>query len=285
MKRRRGLVPLVTLILGAATAAAAQEPVLLRINPVVGQILRYRTDVEAWLTTQLLPQGDPALPTFRIALFTNRTATHPDSALVIFTDVTDSSRFEMPRIRDVQPQLAPAGDYMRGMRTETLVDPRGRSVSTRVVLAPAMPPDLPVLIRGMQSLALTGQRLSTFSYPEHPVRPGDTWTDSVTYDLGADQSVAPALVTGGGAGLATFRFERVEQRGAVRVAVLSATARISAGAQDVVASSTLFVTATAQMDIDMATGAVLRSQMEMSGPMATRLGTIPVRLRLVMQAR
>jgi hypothetical protein len=269
----------------AASAAAAQEPLQLRISPAVGQILHYRTDVDAWLNTQLLPQGDPALPTFRIALYTNRTATHPDSGMIIFTDVTDSSRFEMPRIRDVQPQLAPAGDYMRGMRTETLVDRRGRSVSTRVLTAPAMPQDLPVLIRGMQSLALTGQRLSTFSFPAFPIRPGDTWTDSVRYDLGADQSIAPALVTGGGAGLATFRFERIEQRGAVQVAVLTAAGRVSAGAQDVALSSTLIVSASAQMDVDVATGLVLRSQMDMQGPMATRLGTIPVRIRLVMQAR
>ena len=277
---------LTLLLLGcAASAAAAQEPLLLRINPAAGQIMHYRTDVDAWLNTPLLPQGDPALPTFRIALFTNRTATHPDSGMIIFTDVTDSSRFEMPRIRDVQPQLAASGDYMRGMRTETLVDQRGRSVSTRVLTAPAMPQDLPVLIRGMQSLALTGQRLSTFNFPDRAISPGDTWTDSVRYDLGGDQSIAPALVTGGGAGLANFRFERLEQRGAVQVAVLSATGRVSAGAQDVVASSTLVVSATAQMDIDVATGLVLRSQMDMQGPMASRLGTIPVRIRLVMQAR
>jgi len=30
---------------------------------------------------------------------------------------------------------------------------------------------------------------------------------------------------------------------------------------------------------------VVRSQMDMSGPMATRLGVIPVRIRLLMQAR
>jgi len=275
---------LLVLALGCGPSlVAAQAPVLLRINPATGQIIHYRTDVDAWLSTPLLPQGDPALPTFRIALFSNRTATQPDSGTVIFSDVTDSSRFEMPRIRDVQPQLAPSGDYMRGMRTETLVDQRGRSVSTRVLAAPAMPADLPVLIRGMQSLALAGQRLSTFSLPPFPVRPGDTWTDSVSYDLGADQSVAGAMVTGGGAGLADFRFVRLEQRGAVRVAVLTATGRVSAGAQDVVSSTTLFVSATAEMDVDVATGQVIRSQMELSGPMATRLGMIPVRLRLVMQ--
>ena len=105
------------------------------------------------------------------------------------------------------------------------------------------------------------------------------------YDLGADQSIAPALVTGGGAGLADFRFDRIEQRGTVRVAVLTATGRVSGGAQDVVASSTLFVSANAQMDVDVATGQVLRARMEMEGPMATRLGVFPVRISLVMQAR
>jgi len=258
---------------------------MLRVNPAPGQITRYRTDVDVWLTTQLLVQGDPALPTFRMAMFTNRTATHPDSAMVMFTDVTDSSRFEMPRIRDAQPQLASAGDYMRGMRSETLVDALGRSVSTRVVSAPAMPGDLPVLIRGMQSLAVAGQRLSTFSFPEHPIRPGDVWEDSVRYDLGADQSIAPALVTGGGAGLASFRFERLDQRGTQRVAVVSASGRVSGGAQDAATSTTMFVTATGELQVDVSTGLLVRSQLEMSGPMTTRLGTIPVRIRLVMQAR
>jgi hypothetical protein len=67
--------------------------------------LHDRTDVAAWLNTPLLPQGDPARPTFRIALFTSRAATHPDSGMIIFTDVTDSVRYDLGGDQSIAPAL------------------------------------------------------------------------------------------------------------------------------------------------------------------------------------
>lgn len=271
------------LLLGvAAASAAAQEPVLLRISPAAGgRPIRYRTEVETWLTSPSLAQGDAALPTFRLVLFTLRTAAVGDSGLV-FTEVTDSSAFDMPRLRSAQPQLATSGDFLRGMRTETRMDARGRSVTSRVIAAPNLTADL--LIRGMQSLAIAGLRLSTFSLPELPVGPGDTWTDSLRYELGTNQGLAGDIVTGGGAGQATFRFDRLERRGSARVALLSASGEVQmAGQAPSAATATAMTTATAQMELDVDTGRVLRSQAELSGPMATRLGIVPVRLRVTMR--
>lgn len=270
-------------LLGLASIVQAQEPVLLRLNPYGGlDTARFRTEVETWLSTPLLPQGDAALPTFRVGLYSTRIVTRNDS-VVVFADLTDSSRFDMPRIRDVQPQLATSGDFLRGLRTETRLDPRGRTLSTRITAAPGVPSDLPVLIRGMQSLAIAGLRLSTLSLPGEPVSPGDMWTDSVRFDLGADAGLAPSFITGGGAGLATFRFDALEMRAGARVAILTAVAQINIAGQDPGAATSAMLAATARMEVLVETGRVIRSLVEMSGPMASRVGTIPVRLRLSMQ--
>jgi len=278
----RGAAAWLLLGLAATPAWAQQAPILLRLKPSSGSV-KYRTDVDAWFTAVALSQGDPALPTVRIAVWATRTTTSDDSGRVVYTDVVDSSRFDLPRIRDVQPQLAPTSDLLRGMRIQTRTDPLGRGVTTRVLVAPNLPPDLPVLIRGAQGLAITGLRLATFSLPAAPARAGDTWTDSLRYQLGADRDLRNMLLTGGGVGEATFRLDRVESRGAARVAVVSAAGQVIAAAQDAATASTMVVSTTSEGELDVDSGRLLRARTEMSGPMATRLGIIPVRLVMVTQ--
>jgi hypothetical protein len=59
---------------------------------------------------------------------------------------------------------------------------------------------------------------------------------------------------------------------------------VNAGAQEPGQAATLLVTASGQMDFNVDTGTLLRAQMDLSGPMATRIGLIPVRIRMAMQA-
>ncbi|HEY2805101.1 MAG TPA: hypothetical protein VGI92_04505, partial [Gemmatimonadales bacterium] len=59
------------LLLGlAATAARAQQaPVQLRYSTAGGRSLRYRTDVDAWLRSPMIPSVDTVQPTVRITLY------------------------------------------------------------------------------------------------------------------------------------------------------------------------------------------------------------------------
>jgi hypothetical protein len=282
-----GRSPLILLLGLAARAAPAQQPAVpLRYSSAAGLTTRYRTEVDAWLRSPMFPVADTSQPTVHITLFTRRAITAPDSVgRLVFSDYTDSSRSDMPAIRALQPQMVQPGDFLRGMRTMTTMDERGRGVSTRVIETPNMPQDLPAVIRGMQGLAITTIRMAILAFPEGPVRPGETWTDSLRYDQGGAVGLQNSLVTVGGVGLATFRLERIESRAGARIAVITAVASVSAGAAEPGTAATLMVTATAQMDFNLDTGTLARSQMDLVGPMATRVGLIPVRVRMAMQAR
>ena len=263
---------------------AAQEPVLLRFSQAVNQTTRFRTEIDGWVRSPLLPAGDTALPTMHITLFSTRTTIAPDSqGRLAFVELTDSSRYDMPAVRAYQPAMATSGDLMRGMRTQTTMDAAGRGLVTRVLETPNMPQDLPVLVKGIQSLAVTSIRLAMFSLPETPARPGDTWSDSLRYDQAGAAGLQQTLISAGGVGVSNYRFERVETRAGRRIAVISATARINAGAQEPGQAATLMVTANATMDFDIEAGTLVRTQMDLSGPMATRIGLIPVRIRMAMQ--
>lgn len=273
------------LLAACAHTAQAQEAVTLRFSPVINQTTRYRTEVDGWLRTPLMPVGDTSMPAVHITMHSTRTTDPLDSlGRYVFIDRTDSSRYDMPAMRALQPQLATTGDLLRGMRTQTTMDRQGRGLLTRVLETPNMPQDLPVLVKGIQSLAVTTIRLAMFSLPEGPVRPGDTWSDSLHYDQSASAGLQQSLVTAGGVGIANYRFERVETRGGVRIAVISTVARVNAGAQEPGQAATLQVTASGQMDFNIDAGTLARSQMDLSGQMATRIGLIPVRIRMAMQA-
>jgi hypothetical protein len=267
------------------TAAQAQETVLLRFSPVINQTTRFRTEVDGWLRTPLMPTGDTSMPAVHITLYSTRTTDPRDSlGRYVFIDLTDSSRYDMPAMRALQPQLASTGDLLRGMRTKTTMDPSGRGLLTRVLETPNMPQDLPVLVKGIQSLAVTTIRLAMFSLPEGPTRVGDTWSDSLHYDQSGSSGLQQSMVTAGGVGVANYRLERIETRGGARIAVISTVARVNAGAQEPGQAATLLVTATGQMDFNVDTGTLARSQMDLAGNMATRIGLIPVRIRMAMQA-
>lgn len=283
MRALRRLLPIV--LLASAAAAAAQEPVQLRFSTRVNQSVRYKTDVDAWVRSPLLPAGDTALPTAHITMYSIRTIGLPDSAgRIEFIDRTDSSSYDMPAVRAYAPTMATGGDLLRGMRSSTTMDRSGSGLVTRVLETPNMPQDLPVLVKGIQGLAVTSIRMSMFSLPSAPIRVGDTWNDSLRYEQTTATGLQQTLLSAGGRGYATYRLERVENRAGTRVAVISAIATVVAGAEEPGQSASMQVSATAQMDFDIDAGVLIRSQMDLSGPMSTRIGLIPVRVRMAMQA-
>src|SRR5204863_10089488 len=127
---------------------SAQEPVMLRFSQAVNRTSQFRTEIDAWVRSPLLPAADTAAPTMHITLFSTRTTIEPDSAgRLVFVELTDSSRYDMPAVRAYQPQMASGGDLMRGMRTQTTMDASGRGLVTRVLDTPNMPQDLPALVQ------------------------------------------------------------------------------------------------------------------------------------------
>jgi hypothetical protein len=253
--------------------------------PPAGQVTQYRTDLDVWLRTPLIPHADTVTPTVRIRMHVRRTITAADTVSLTFTDVTDSSHFELPSIAAGTPWLGTTDDLLRGLTTETRIEAAGRGVTTRLIAAPALPPELPNLVRGIVGLALTCTRLSTFALPDHPVHPGDSWTDSLRYDLERPRALEGATVGGSGVGTATFRFERLETRDGRRIAVITSVARVDASAQDAVSSAAMSFSGTASVELGLDSGRLERAEMEIAGSMLTRAGPIPVRLHLTQQIR
>lgn len=239
---------------------------------MTGQSQHFLTVVEVWLTAA---PADSLPPAFRLIQFTARTGSQEDGGLVL-TDVTDSSRVETPS--STGAQLPPPADMLRNLRTLTRLDDRGRSVSTRIQYAPQPTAEGQFMLRAVQPLAVAGIRLSIIGLPEQPVRPGDSWTDSLRFDLAAEGATPGALVTGGGAGSGSYRLERIEARGTSRVAIVTAVGEVRA------AGATAPIAATARMELDVDTGLLVRSDAELAGPMTTRMGTMPVRVRLSQRA-
>ena len=257
----------------AAAGVAQSDPVLLRLRPPpAGQAQHLQTVVEVWLTAA---PADSTPPILRLTQFSARSGTRDDSGLV-FTDVIDSSRIETPS--SAGGQVPPPRDMLRSLRTVTRLDDRGRSVAARIQYAPQPAPEDQFMLRALQPLAVAGTRLAIIGLPEQPVRPGDSWTDSLRFDLSTDQATSGALVTVGGTGNGRYRLERVETRGTSRVAILTAVGEVRA------AGSTEPIAATARMELDVDTGLLLRSDAELSGLMTTRMGSTPARVRLSQRA-
>jgi hypothetical protein len=257
----------------------AQEPVLLRLKPASNEVQRFRADMDVWLSTPLLAQADTTIPTVHIVSYQTRILTSPDSSHIELTDHTDSSRFDFPGFAG----MVPAGtDALRGMRTLTRMDARGRNMTTMLITAPNLPPGMPSLVRGVQGLIIGIARMATISLAERPVAPGDSWTDSLNFDL-ANIPGQDVALQGSGSGTATIRLERIEQQPGRRVAVLRAFVTATAGGGDAGAAATLNIGATSTLAFDIDAGRFIRSETRLEGPLITRMGMIPVRLHAVLQ--
>lgn len=257
----------------------AQEPVLLRIKPATSEVQRFRADMDVWLSTPMLASADTNQPTVHITSYLTRILTSPDSTHIELTDHTDSSRFDFPGFAGTMPA---GSDVLRGMRTLTRMDSRGRNMTTMLVTAPNIPPGMPSLVRGVQGLVIGIARMATISLAERAVAPGESWTDSLNFDL-ANMPGQDVALQGSGAGEATIVLERIEQQPGRRVAVLRAVVSATAGGGADAAAATLNISATSTLAFDLDAGRFIRSETRLMGPLVTRMGMIPVRLHAVLQ--
>ena len=279
--RGRRAAPLFLILAGAATAAPAQDTVSLRLQPPVGQVTPYHTDLAAWIVSPMMPPTDSTTPTVTLKWDLHRRVEASGPAGATWLDVVDSSALDMPAMRAANPQFALGGDVLRGLTSRTRVTDTGREIATDVVAAPALPTALPLLLRGIVSLAMTSSRLTTFAVPDHAVRPGETWTDSVTYATPPQTELAGSVLSGGGMAVGTFRLERLERRPGGRVAIISVTATVDAAALDPAAAATMHFTGTARFDLDLDGTRLARAEVALEGSMQTRYGAVPTRIRIV----
>ena len=136
----RCVLPL-ALALSLASAARAQDAVMLRLNPPVGQVSRYRMEIQSWVRGRML-QADTSLPTLVQIIHVTRTVDSVEGHVRVITTVIDSSRMDAPGMGGMGQLGQMAGDMLRGQAVTTRVDARGRVLSAKVALNPNLPPTL-----------------------------------------------------------------------------------------------------------------------------------------------
>jgi len=181
--------------LGAVTgsAAATQEPILLRLDAPVGRVTQYHRQTQSWL-----PGFSTTTPENVMTDFSTESVTAAEGDVRTLSTVVVSSQMDMPEER-------PAKNVLKGMTTIRRVDSRGRVLSSEVTKSG----------KGMQGGAAAEHAASTFTLPEGPVRVGDTWTATETMPLGPGTAGRTATLH------VAYRLERIGSEGGERVAVVS----------------------------------------------------------------
>lgn len=213
---RRQMI-LASSLLALATAARAQDAVLLRVGGTVGQNNRYQTVMDMFVQGGPMAQmgGDTSQPMMRMTTVTTRTLTAANGDTLTFTETIDSARTESPGMPQMAAMMANTGAMLRGQVTTTRMDGRARVFGME-----SNNPNMPGMGgggpggRGAGGMGNMGRnQRAMYMLPERPVRVGESWTDSmVTQGVGNE---GPTNF------LATFRLERVDTRPNARVAVVS----------------------------------------------------------------
>lgn len=248
----------------AAVLSAQQQPITLRVSPQTGQSARYRTDIESWLNlAQLVALGvDTTRPTTALTLYSTRTIVLVKADTAVIRDVVDSAVAAAPAVPGVNPtDAANAAASMRGVTTLTAVDGRGRMLDYAAGTQQTTRLDPPV-----QALLPAGGLLrAVFAFPAGPVRPGDTWSETLTGGDG-DGSLTMS---------ATFTFERTQTTGGTRIAVITMAGQIGGGGPN----GALAMRATGRLEYDLTTSQPIRYVTDMNGQFATVNGSVPMRVR------
>jgi hypothetical protein len=155
---------------------------------------------------------------------------------------------------------------LRGMTTTQHVDERGNVLSVDVTPPPGASPMMADAIRRSGGMAGRG----TAVMPARAVRPGETWTDSMTTSVGAGPQRQQAVFH------VTYTLQRVENRGGARVAVVSLRGSLRA---DSAGTPGLTGTMTGELAVDLNAGRVVRSTTNMDMTAATPQGSMPIRSR------
>ena len=253
----------VAMILRAA-ATAAQQTVLLRFSPPVGQVTRYRNVAQTWMQMPGLNAGDTSQLAMSQTMYWTRTITDEHSNTWTANTVIDSSGFGDSS--SVGPMSR--GDMFRGTVIRQTYDASGRLDSSSVT----PPPGTDSLVSA--SMRLSGQVLgslpSRLSMPSRPIRVGDSWADTVSVPLTTPKGIMTLK------GRVIVTLERLERVGGDRVAVISSAADIATDTSGVAAVGKGSSHSTVRLDLDA--GRMLSAITDQSMEITTPVGLVRERI-------
>jgi hypothetical protein len=258
---------------GPAAAQNPSEPVYLRMGGQPGQSNKYQTTIDVFMRGPMAA-SDSTVPSLRTTRYSTRTVNAVSGDTVTFVDMVDSARMESPAMPGMAERMSGQASAMRGQTVTSRMDARGRLLSVEVTNPNAMDasgapaPGSPGG-GGGGGMRMPGRnQREIFVLPERAVRAGDTWTDSVVI-AGAGPTEGPTNF------LATYKLERVEQRGNFRVAVISLAGNMVTNSPT--GPQTMSVTGELSFDI---TGRRLANMtMQMNGTVPTPRGDIPMKMQ------
>jgi len=86
---------------------------MLRLDPPVGQVSRYRMEIQSWVRGRML-QADTSLPTLVQIMHITQTVDSLEADARFITTVIDSSRMDAPGMGGMGQPGRMAGDMLRG---------------------------------------------------------------------------------------------------------------------------------------------------------------------------
>jgi len=185
-----------------AAPCAAQQGVLLRFAPPVGQVTHYRYLTQVWMQIPGVSSGDSSQPAMTQTMYATRTVTAKRDSTWAVTTVIDSSS-------------GVTGDSFRGVIIKQRLGVHGTVDSTAVTTPPGADP---MIAQAMQRSA--GMANTTLSLPEGPVGVGQSWNESRSIPVPVMGGNTPVSVQ------VTYRLERVDHDRGARIAVISSTASL-----------------------------------------------------------
>ncbi len=249
-------------------SGSAQEAVLLRFEPPVGQVTHYRAVTQTWMRIPGMPSGDTSAPTMTQTMYTTRRVTALAGRSRIITTTVDSSRREMPGMQGMMPP----GDMLRGMVTVQRIDARGKVDSVAVTPPPGADS---MIAEAMKRQA--GSSRGSLPMPERAVHAGDTWTDSLSLPLSA--AVGSNTLT---TFRLTYRLEHIERAGGARIAVVSMTGAVQT--DNPAAAGAAKASMNGQFRLDLDASRLISVTNDVTAVVETQSGPIPVRTHTVTEA-
>jgi hypothetical protein len=193
------------LALAAGLPLSAQEAVVLRLDPPVGQVIHQSMESKTWMAEGSTLPSDTAPPTMTMRMFSTQTVAAAEPGIRTITTVIDSSHVEMG---GGMPMPGMSGDIFKSTTNVKRVNDDGDVLSSTVTPGPNLPP---MMAGRMPDMGEANRH----TYPKRPLRVGDTWTDTVTVPAGPGGATATNVVT--------TRLVSLEQQEGALLATLSST--------------------------------------------------------------
>jgi hypothetical protein len=235
---------LVALLLGSGDWLKAQE-VTLRIQPEVGLVSQYSTELKFWVVSAMIPQADPSAPLLSQTGNFTQTVTGVSGGLTTLRAEMNSSRFSMP------PGMGVSPPNLAGLTILIAVDPRGRVVESTVD-----PATVPPTVRGLEEQVRQMIAGMSLNFPAGPVAIGASWTSSNRETIAGP--VGP-MVT---ANEVQYTLKNVDYSGGTRVAFIGIEGSVSQRSDEesavpVMLSIDIAGTLTGEFVVDLDVGRVL----------------------------